>query len=440
MALTKKWKSFIKAYKADKTFWYLPHSHVGTEEFTDKFKVLATFQGKMWDDTKVMSAMRNKGLTKGDTAGARMLRKAIENLGLLWFESGKIFITPSGEALRSGKKKAEIIEPLLWKYQLDNPINDSVSGYRIFPHAVLIEILLAVDNKVTRDEFVLFVGRTKSRSDILETTNLIREWRKISAAQQNQITEKLDGEFVRRTTDASYVMGFHACARYLDRFKDERHRKGISLVPALIDRTTRKLAENLDNQWIDYGSKAECAAAFGDYEQAADISYSVDYYLDTSQYEKATEAFSKLPVNERRGKTEEEFKEELFLEKDLEDYLVNHLGKIEKGLKLIKRQRTVAVGTLDILARAKNKDLVVIELKKVRASDKVFGQLCRYMGCIAQDHNDNGKKVRGYIVGSEIDQKLRYAASVVEPGKIVLKWFHRNPDTPDIFVENDQPL
>lgn len=148
------------------------------------------------------------------------------------------------------------------------------------------------------------------------------------------------------------------------------------------------------------------------------------------------EAFAQLPISARRGKTVEQFRDEVFLEKDLEDYLEHNLHLIEPGLQFDRRQYGTQAGVIDIIATAENGDRVVVELKKVRASDKVFGQLCRYMGCIKAHHALPGQRVRGFIVGSEIDQKLRYAASVVPAGAVGLKSFRREQGAPHIFIEH----
>src|SRR3546814_10105813 len=62
-----------------------------------------------------------------------------------------------------------------------------------------------------------------------------------------------------------------------------------------------------------------------------------------------------------------------------------------------------------ILARDKKTGgYVVIELKKGRAADKVFGQLSRYMGWVKKNLAGDAP-VAGMIVGTSIDDKLRAA-------------------------------
>jgi hypothetical protein len=45
------------------------------------------------------------------------------------------------------------------------------------------------------------------------------------------------------------------------------------------------------------------------------------------------------------------------------------------------------------------------------------------MGCIKLEQIKKGPKVRGYIVGREVDEKRQYAAKVVETGLIGLQVF-----------------
>lgn len=63
-------------------------------------------------------------------------------------------------------------------------------------------------------------------------------------------------------------------------------------------------------------------------------------------------------------------------EKDLEDYLINNLDKIEEGLKYITRQLELGEGRIDILALDKNDNYVIIELKI--AIDKSLIWQCMY--------------------------------------------------------------
>ena len=60
----------------------------------------------------------------------------------------------------------------------------------------------------------------------------------------------------------------------------------------------------------------------------------------------------------------------------------------------------------------KNRDFVVVETKKGKESDKVVGQIQRYMGWITRNLAKNGESVRGIIIVNECDEWLDYAVSV----------------------------
>jgi RecB family endonuclease NucS len=60
------------------------------------------------------------------------------------------------------------------------------------------------------------------------------------------------------------------------------------------------------------------------------------------------------------------------------------LGK--RGFTLINAKKRVLSGPIDILAISKNKEtILVIELKRGRASDIVIGQIQRYMGYVQDE-------------------------------------------------------
>lgn len=71
-------------------------------------------------------------------------------------------------------------------------------------------------------------------------------------------------------------------------------------------------------------------------------------------------------------------------------------------------------GPLDILAISKDKNrLLVVELKRGRASDVVVGQIARYMGYIKDVIADRGQFVEGAIIALEDDQRIRRALSTI---------------------------
>ena len=110
------------------------------------------------------------------------------------------------------------------------------------------------------------------------------------------------------------------------------------------------------------------------------------------------------------------------LEKHLEDFLVQNwtqtdLGKdydiYEEDGDMVGQQYPTDTGPMDVLAIKKDKtELLVVELKKGRASDVVVGQTLRYMGFAAQELAEPNQKVRGVIIALEDDQRIRRALAV----------------------------
>jgi hypothetical protein len=95
------------------------------------------------------------------------------------------------------------------------------------------------------------------------------------------------------------------------------------------------------------------------------------------------------------------------LEKYLQEFIVSNWNKtpLAKTLDLYIEDEEEAVefntgvGEIDILARDRiTGDWVVIELKKGHESDRVVGQLLRYMGWIRKHKAGAGQTVRGIII------------------------------------------
>ena len=73
-------------------------------------------------------------------------------------------------------------------------------------------------------------------------------------------------------------------------------------------------------------------------------------------------------------------------------------------------QYATDAGPINILAVSKDrKRLLIVELKRGRASDVVVGQVLRYMGFVREQIAENDQAVEGVIIALEDDQKLRWA-------------------------------
>jgi restriction system protein len=104
------------------------------------------------------------------------------------------------------------------------------------------------------------------------------------------------------------------------------------------------------------------------------------------------------------------------LEAHLEDFLVKHWEQTDLGAAydLMARQLQTDTGPMDILAVSKDKKrLLVVELKKGRASDAVVGQTLRYMGYAQEVVAVQGQTVSGLIIALDDDQRIRRALALV---------------------------
>lgn len=86
----------------------------------------------------------------------------------------------------------------------------------------------------------------------------------------------------------------------------------------------------------------------------------------------------------------------------------------EEDGDLVGQQYPTDTGPIDILAISKDRNtLLVVELKRGKASDVVVGQLLRYMGFVKDELAENGQAVRGVVIAAEDDQRLKRALSMV---------------------------
>ena len=110
------------------------------------------------------------------------------------------------------------------------------------------------------------------------------------------------------------------------------------------------------------------------------------------------------------------------LEKHLEDFLVQNWAQTDLGREydiysdegvVVGQQYPTDTGRIDILAVSKDKKkLLVVELKKGRASDAVVGQILRYMGFVKEQRAEEGQTVHGVIIAHEDDKRIRSALSM----------------------------
>ena len=104
------------------------------------------------------------------------------------------------------------------------------------------------------------------------------------------------------------------------------------------------------------------------------------------------------------------------LERDIEDHLVEHLDRVEKGLEYVGRQISTDVGRIDILAKDSQGEKVIIEVKAGPAKDSAVGQIARYLGYYAKmDKNPP----RAILIAGEFPDGVKYAASAIPRLKLL---------------------
>ena len=110
------------------------------------------------------------------------------------------------------------------------------------------------------------------------------------------------------------------------------------------------------------------------------------------------------------------------LEAQLRDFIAHNLKSIPIAGQVLRLyvdpggregvEYPTDVGVIDILAQAPQSGFFVFELKLERGADRALGQLARYMGWVKLKLA-GALAVHGVIVARAIDEKLRYAASII---------------------------
>lgn len=129
------------------------------------------------------------------------------------------------------------------------------------------------------------------------------------------------------------------------------------------------------------------------------------------------------PVIQVKGDPEVEDPVAFAMEKHLEAFLVTNWNQtplskefdiFQEDGEMVGQQYPTDTGPIDILAVSKDKKrLMVVELKRGRASDVVVGQILRYMGYIKGQVAEPDQSVEGVVIALEDDVKLKWALAAV---------------------------
>ncbi|HEX5325919.1 MAG TPA: endonuclease NucS domain-containing protein, partial [Acetobacteraceae bacterium] len=325
-------------------------------------------------------------------------------------------------AASAGRGTTQVSNYQSRRYQIANPMAGGRATQQIEIHPVpfLLEVLLETKT-LTPLEYILFCAKAKSFGDIEDAIEGIEEWRKLGPRRQDSLIKALDavkigkpGKTTRRSSiyntvrlNSSYAIAFWTASRPIEQVQKDG--KAFLRIPrsklpegnAITKRAQR------DGQFIAFGSKKDWMAFYGDPAKPANKATALTYYTDTAQLEMVRQV-----LDEMGGYTEEEKRRYLSMilnEQTVEDILEHNMHLIEPGMTLVKRQLETEVGRIDLFARDKNGVFTIIELKKGKTDDDVFGQLSRYLGWCKKT-KARTQNVRGIIIAKQIGKKLWAAA------------------------------
>lgn len=293
------------------------------------------------------------------------------------------------------------------------------------PIFYLANVLIKLkDKRLTKDEYCLFIAKKSDNNEIKKSVYEIERYRLLSDKDKDKIKDYLRAKNIKNIRnkkrksilntielDSSYAFNFFASSNL---FYIENSNIFIK---------DKKQLENFLNDcknssiWIDFKEKKDWFYYYGsDNKNISPIEFALDYYTDISDVDNALNIYNYCKKNKIKidksinAISETEFKSVLVDEKILEDFLERHIKELEKGLRLIRRQYPTISGPIDLLATDNKGRMVVIELKKNRVSDKVIGQVARYVSFLEREQ---GKEVRAIIIGKKIDNNIKLAVNAL---------------------------
>lgn len=140
-------------------------------------------------------------------------------------------------------------------------------------------------------------------------------------------------------------------------------------------------------------------------------------FCNIEDYDKVKDQYGLDDIVIVEEDVESELETTFSFEKDLQEFISMNIGSIEDGLSLIDREYNTEIGKIDILAKDKQNNFVVIELKVGTAKREVLGQILSYMAAITQEKGTYD--VRGIIIANDFDQGLKLAASQTPNIKLI---------------------
>ena len=428
------WQSWIARYTADGGYWYVPKGKsigdLGTIQ--SQLRLLKPFEGRPWRETQrpYLARLAQSGLTSAtaqddDLKGipmSRMLAQVFGTLGLAWIDEAEaVTLTEAGEAFIVASNPAPIAARQAMRYQIANPMAGGKATRRIEvrPVPYLLEVLLKTKT-LTRTEYILFCAKAQGFGDIDDSIDGVESWRALGPRQRDRILGALDavaidaGSGGRRSSiyntirlDASYALAFWTASGVL-RQTATGGEVELSIPRARLPEANRIVrASQTNGQFIPFETKKDWMAFYGDPARQLDRATALSYFTDTERLDLVRRVLDEMPGYSEADKRA--YLSMMVSEKTVEDILEHNLELIEPGMTLVSRQLATEVGRIDLFARDRNGTYTIIELKKGKTDDDVFGQLSRYLGWCRKTKARSGA-VRGIIIARRIGPKLWAAA------------------------------
>jgi Endonuclease NucS len=426
------WARFANRYASDLAYWYQPKGLAITSvAVKDRLKILQEFQGKPWRGCQAayVKRLREEGISDAESSWeeggaplARMLKQVFVTLGFAWIDGDdNVEISNAGHSFLTSSAPDELLSLQALRYQFWNPSVGTKKAHgsiRVHPIPFLIRLFFTIEGQaISNEEYNLFVSRAKAIDDVENVADQIYAFRSLDLDVQKALTRKclnymLGGakrKSIYNTVSLNRTYAYRMWA-LSDMVEHDNH--GLKFVSRNYRGAARSYLERYSTEatYIDFASQKEFFAWMSDTSSFPLKTTALEIYIDRGDLESSILTQRSLGI---APKEINKFKKMLISEKTLEDNIDANLSivgnAIGRTLKMIGRQYQTTVGPIDILAQDVSTDqYVVIELKKGRSADRVFGQVSRYMGWIRNNLAD-GQAVAGVIVAQSIDDKLRAA-------------------------------
>ena len=431
--LPARWKKFVRSYSTRRDYWYQPKGlAVSANSIYERLLILREFEGsEFWRNCQApyIERLKEEGISaaesywrEGGAPLARMLKQVFTVLGLAWIDEKEyVEITSAGNMFLEADDRVEFLSRQVLRYQFSNPVISSIAhrSIKIHPIPFLVRLLQSVgDRRISHVEYMLFPSRAREIHQVDEIADMVEEFRNQDEDVRELIAQSCrlyrlpgpgDNSMYRRIgLNRTYAYKMWTLSSLISKDSDRSLTLNVSSLRGEIRDYLDDYAAN--GTFVEFRSKKEFLSWMGDTRLRATKPIALAIYLDRGDTKAASS------VKREMGASKEEirqFKRMMLSEKNLEDHIEGNIEpfgrELNLNLELVDRQYQTTVGTIDLLARDKSKGaFVVIELKKSKTADRVFGQLSRYMGWVRKNLAGNNE-VYGVIVGTSIDNKLRAA-------------------------------